>query len=168
MGIIKYWSSYYGQVLLNLIYEWITNDEKNSNCFQTVHFRNLRIYLGSQYCIPLGIFLELSYLLRLMTNVDFWSTSIVSSNLKRTIACTAIREGGEEEWDFAFKRYNETNVATEKAALLSAMSCSQQAWILGRSVWNAYKSGARNRSINSNQLEIKEWWRIPIKSWRAS
>jgi len=57
---------------------------------------------------------------------------IVSPNLKQIIACTAIREGGEEEWDFAFSRYNETNVAAEKASLLSAMSCSNQAWILGR------------------------------------
>jgi len=78
---------------------------------------------------------------------DSDNNSIVSSNLKRTIACTAIREGGEEEWDFAFKRYNETNVATEKAALLSAMSCSQQAWILGRMLeWTLDpKSGIRRQ-----------------------
>ena len=56
----------------------------------------------------------------------------MSPNLKQIIACTAIREGGEEEWDFAFSRYNETNVAAEKASLLSAMSCSNQAWIIGR------------------------------------
>jgi len=73
--------------------------------------------------------------LELMINNNFWLTSIVSPNLKRIIACTAISEGSEEEWDFAFKRYNETNVAAEKASLLSAMSCSQQAWILSRFVF---------------------------------
>ena len=39
---------------------------------------------------------------------------IISPNLKRTILCTAIREGGEEEWDFAFSRYLKSNVAAEK------------------------------------------------------
>lgn len=62
----------------------------------------------------------------------FFRSRIISPNLKGIIVCTAIREGGEEEWDFAFSRYTKSNVASEKAILLSSMTCSRQPWILSK------------------------------------
>lgn len=59
--------------------------------------------------------------------------SLISANLKSTVYCYAIAEGGEEEWNFAWHRYLESNVASEKNRLLSAMGCTKHVWILSRS-----------------------------------
>ncbi|KAG8230287.1 hypothetical protein J437_LFUL010190 [Ladona fulva] len=56
----------------------------------------------------------------------------ISPNLKNVIYCTAIRHGGQEEWDFAWARYLSTNVGTEKDLLLAALGCSRETWILSR------------------------------------
>ena len=50
------------------------------------------------------------------------------------VYCTAIREGGEEEWEFAWGRYQAANVASEKSRLLSALGCTGEIWMLSRSV----------------------------------
>lgn len=54
------------------------------------------------------------------------------SVVKGVVACTAIRHGGELEWNFAFKRFRESNVASEKATLLSSLTCTQESWILAK------------------------------------
>lgn len=46
--------------------------------------------------------------------------------------CTAISDGGQIEWDFAWQRYLNTNVANEKEILLTALGCSKEIWILSR------------------------------------
>lgn len=56
----------------------------------------------------------------------------ISPDLRTTIICTAIREGGEEEWSFALKSYFESNVANEKVELINFLSCTQQPWILAK------------------------------------
>ncbi len=53
-------------------------------------------------------------------------------DLKRTVYCNAIREGGEEEWDFGWERYKKSNVASEKDNLLLSLSCSKEPWLLNR------------------------------------
>uniref|UniRef100_A0A0P5FVD5 Aminopeptidase n=1 Tax=Daphnia magna TaxID=35525 RepID=A0A0P5FVD5_9CRUS len=63
---------------------------------------------------------------------DPQNTTIVPAMLKRVVACTAIRHGGEVEWDFAFQRFRDSNVASEKATLLSSLSCTQESWIIAR------------------------------------
>ncbi|XP_027211538.2 aminopeptidase N [Penaeus vannamei] len=65
-----------------------------------------------------------------MANPD--NTSLIPSNLKWTVYCRAIQEGGEAEWDFAWEQYLKTNVASEKTLLLSAMACTEESWILSR------------------------------------
>jgi len=56
----------------------------------------------------------------------------ISPNLKAIIYCTAISYGSEEEWDFAWKMYKTTTVASEKDLLLDALGCSRETWILAR------------------------------------
>lgn len=46
--------------------------------------------------------------------------------------CTAIKVGGQEEWDFAWERYKNSNVGSEKELLLQALGCSREVWILSR------------------------------------
>ncbi|XP_042891237.1 aminopeptidase N-like [Penaeus japonicus] len=79
------------------------------------------------------------------------NTSIISPNLKSTVYCRAIAEGGEAEWDFAWDQYLRTNVASEKTLLLSAMACSKEAWILSRYLGMAINpdSGIRLQDVTT-------------------
>nr|XP_034185647.1 aminopeptidase Ey [Osmia lignaria]XP_034185648.1 aminopeptidase Ey [Osmia lignaria]XP_034185650.1 aminopeptidase Ey [Osmia lignaria] len=56
----------------------------------------------------------------------------ISPNLKSVVYCTAIRVGGQTEWDFAWRRYLETNVGSEKDLLLHALGCTRETWLLSR------------------------------------
>lgn len=49
---------------------------------------------------------------------------MVPVNEKQSITCTAVANGGQAEWDFAFQRYVSSNVATESRQLLYGLSCS--------------------------------------------
>ncbi|CAC5387007.1 ANPEP [Mytilus coruscus] len=59
-------------------------------------------------------------------------TNPIDVNLRSAVYCTAIRYGGVEEWDFAFRKYKTSNVATEKDVLLLSLSCSRDVWVLSR------------------------------------
>ena len=56
----------------------------------------------------------------------------VDVNLKYQTYCNAISDGSEEEWDFAWQRYQNSHVATEKATILSALGCTKEVWLLNR------------------------------------
>ena len=58
---------------------------------------------------------------------------IISPNLKDTVYCTAIAEGGETEWNFLWNQYlTNTNLAAEQDRILDALGCSEEIWILER------------------------------------
>merc|ERR1711874_456243 len=56
----------------------------------------------------------------------------VDVNMKPETYCNAISDGGEEEWDFAWKRYTASTVASEKSTLLSSLGCTKEVWLLNR------------------------------------
>lgn len=56
----------------------------------------------------------------------------ISPNLKSVVYCTAIRLGGESEWQFMWERYLEANVGSEKDLLLQALGCTRETWLLSR------------------------------------
>ena len=56
--------------------------------------------------------------------------------------CNAIKKGGENEWDFGWKRYQESNVGTEKAALLGSLACTKEIWLLNRYLNMSLTSGS--------------------------
>ena len=59
-------------------------------------------------------------------------TNRISNNLKTTVYCTAIREGGESEWEFGWEQYIKTTDPFEKDKWLDALGCSRYPWILNR------------------------------------
>ncbi|XP_054003259.1 aminopeptidase N isoform X2 [Hylaeus anthracinus] len=73
----------------------------------------------------------------------------ISPNLKTVVYCTAIRVGGQTEWDFAWQRYLETNVGSEKDLLLNALGCSRDIWLLSRYLdWTITgNSGIRKQDV---------------------
>ncbi|KAK4302667.1 hypothetical protein Pmani_025262 [Petrolisthes manimaculis] len=91
------------------------------------------------------------------------NNTLISANLKSTVYCHAIAEGGEEEWNFAWHQYLEGNVASEKNRLLSAMGCTKHIWILSRYLEMAFSesSGIRKQdafrvfgAVASNELRL--------------
>ncbi|KAM9066303.1 aminopeptidase N [Sarcophilus harrisii] len=60
------------------------------------------------------------------------SKNPIHPNLRSTIYCNAIARGGDEEWDFAWKQFQNATLVTEADKLRSALACSQKVWILDR------------------------------------
>ncbi|XP_050088642.1 aminopeptidase N [Anopheles aquasalis] len=56
----------------------------------------------------------------------------IPPSLKETIYCTSLRDGGVPEWNFAFKRYQETDSASEKEIILNALGCTVKPWLLSK------------------------------------
>lgn len=56
----------------------------------------------------------------------------VPLDLRSVVYCTAVRLGGEREWNFLWKRYGISNVGTEKVMILSSLGCSREIWLLQR------------------------------------
>lgn len=63
------------------------------------------------------------------------TSSIIQPNLKYLVYCTAIANGGEEEWNFAWEKYLASNVAAEKNKLIHALGCTKKIWMLSRWVY---------------------------------
>ncbi|KAJ8960401.1 hypothetical protein NQ318_013681, partial [Aromia moschata] len=56
----------------------------------------------------------------------------VEPNLRPIVYCTAVRDGNEVEWNFAYDKYLTTSSTSEKNALLDALGCTQLRWLLSR------------------------------------
>lgn len=70
---------------------------------------------------------------RFMTNVKQNSSeNPIPPNVRPAVYCTAIYQGGEQEWDFVFQLYKKEQNANERNAMLSALTCSRVPWILVR------------------------------------
>merc|ERR1712051_149075 len=67
-----------------------------------------------------------------MVQPDEEKQNPVDVNMKYETYCNAISDGGEEGWDFAWKRYTESTVASEKSTLLSSLGCTKEVWLLNR------------------------------------
>ena len=62
----------------------------------------------------------------------YFSTSNVNPNFRATVACTGVKEGGEEAWNEVWGKYQESNVATEQSYYLGALACTREVWLLNK------------------------------------
>ncbi|XP_063952709.1 aminopeptidase N-like [Lytechinus pictus] len=69
---------------------------------------------------------------RFQNYMDDPENYVISNNLKTTIWCNGIREGGQSEWEFGWNQYLTSKDSSEKSSWLSALGCSRQPWILNR------------------------------------
>ncbi|NXH46424.1 AMPN Aminopeptidase, partial [Dicaeum eximium] len=60
------------------------------------------------------------------------STSPVPPNLRSAIYCSMVATGGEEAWEFLWKKFQEAPVVSEADKLRTALSCSPHPWLLNR------------------------------------
>ncbi|KAK7075936.1 hypothetical protein SK128_026115, partial [Halocaridina rubra] len=74
---------------------------------------------------------------------------IIHPNMKKTVYCTAIAEGGEAEWDFAFSQYLQAARESEKDRLLEALGCSKNKDILHRYLSMAFTKGSSIKKSDS-------------------
>lgn len=58
--------------------------------------------------------------------------SSISANLKSVVYCNAIREGGVDEWNFAWSMYENATIASEADKLMHALTCTKEPWLLNR------------------------------------
>ena len=54
--------------------------------------------------------------------------------MKDVVLCSAIKNGGESEWNLAWNQFKNSKVATEKDLLLSALACTKNKRVLQRSI----------------------------------
>ncbi|XP_053571986.1 aminopeptidase N [Bombina bombina] len=60
------------------------------------------------------------------------STNRIHPNLRSTIYCNAVAQGGEGEWNFIWQEFSKVDNAQEADKLRAALSCSKEPWILNR------------------------------------
>lgn len=66
---------------------------------------------------------------------DIWmqnDTNIIHPNLRSLIYCQAIAAGGEAEWEFGWKKFQTTNITSERDQLSYALACTKKIWLLNR------------------------------------
>lgn len=56
----------------------------------------------------------------------------IDPNLRSTIYCNAIAQGGQEEWDFAWNQLQQAELVNEADKLRSALACTNHVWLLNR------------------------------------
>jgi len=67
-----------------------------------------------------------------MSHFSYLFVFSIDPSIKSTVYCTAVAEGGFDEWNFTLSQYRSSNLAAEQSRLLFAMSCSKETWILSR------------------------------------
>jgi hypothetical protein len=54
----------------------------------------------------------------------------IPANLRSLVFCTALKHGGEEDWNFLWERYQESIITTEQVTILSALGCTKNESLL--------------------------------------
>ena len=62
-------------------------------------------------------------------NLQFFS---IDPDLRDAVYCTAIAEGGSEEWNFAYNQFKIAKVVSEKVTIMQALACTKSTWLLSR------------------------------------
>ncbi|CAG9818441.1 unnamed protein product [Phaedon cochleariae] len=132
-------SSTYGQYkeymkqLLTPIYEQIGGLEIPTSSADKLDSIKLQVLVASKAC-KFEVANCIAHSRNLFNKVkeNPQGNSIISKDLKGVVYCTSLKHGGEAEWDFLWKKYQTSNVATEKSTLLNALGCTNEIWLLKR------------------------------------
>jgi len=82
-------------------------------------------------------------------------SSGVGANLRSVAYCYGISNGGIAEWQAAYKKYNESNLATEKTMILIALACTRDAYLLSEYLQMAlYEKGVRRQDVATIIVQI--------------
>ncbi|KAJ7417602.1 Aminopeptidase Ey [Pitangus sulphuratus] len=109
----------------NITGNWTTIPTDLMDQYNEVNAINTACSYGITECQELAT----QYLSKWMQNV---SMNPVPPNLRSAIYCSMVATGGEEAWDFLWKRFEEAIVVSEADKLRTALACSPHSWILSR------------------------------------
>ncbi|NXC97425.1 AMPN Aminopeptidase, partial [Certhia familiaris] len=110
-------------------YKNITNDWKDIPSGLTVQYNEVNaISTACSYGVTECQQLATNYLRQWQTT----SNNPVPANLRSAIYCSMVATGGEEAWDFLWKKFQEAHVVSEADKLRTALACSPHPWILNR------------------------------------
>uniref|UniRef100_U3FZS8 Aminopeptidase n=4 Tax=Micrurus TaxID=8634 RepID=U3FZS8_MICFL len=99
----------------------------------------------------------------------------IPPNLRSAIYCSAIRNSGQDAWDFVWNLFRQAQVISEADKLRSALTCSQVPWILQRYLEYTLDSSLIRRqdatstinSIASNVVGQPLVWDFVRRNWRT-
>ncbi|OWF45520.1 Aminopeptidase N [Mizuhopecten yessoensis] len=99
--------------------------------------------------------------------------ALIPPDIKGTVMCTAVREGGEIEWEYVYSRYHDGPVS-ESSLALAAMGCSSRPWIISRYLEFTLQSNkirkqdVRNAilSVIRNPVTFYMGWKFLMINWR--
>ncbi|XP_064596081.1 endoplasmic reticulum aminopeptidase 2-like [Liolophura sinensis] len=96
------------------------------------------VYLGQGSAVPEG-----------KRHFDQWMNEgkSLDPNLKSVIYQAGVQYGGEKEWEFCWKRYQTTKVASEKKLMLSALAATRDTQLLTRYL---------HYSLDSNKIRSQD------------
>ncbi|VVC39573.1 Hypothetical protein CINCED_3A003208 [Cinara cedri] len=122
----------YMRRLLSPVYTNFRNMNEEVKGFEEIRFKNMIIAQACRNQMKDCIHQSLELFSNWMTAEDPDNNNLLPRELKSIIYCQAIKNGGVDEWDFLWERYQRSNIASEKAKLLSALGCSSETWLLNR------------------------------------
>jgi len=122
----------YMKRMLSSVYNRFRNMTVELEGYEDIRFKNLVIAEACRHRVQDCIDQALTLFKQWMQTEKPDSNNILPRELKTIIYCQAIKFGGVDEWDFLWERYQRSNVASEKAKILSALGCSSETWILNR------------------------------------
>ncbi|KAF0311370.1 Aminopeptidase N [Amphibalanus amphitrite] len=129
--------------LIGPLYDRIGFEERPSDSHIDHLTRNHVVVWACSMGHPDCISKAVSMFKRWMEDPD--NASIIPVNIRSSVFCTALHDGGLTEWEFVWRRFNESNVESERQKLLKALACTNKIWLLNRMLgWlTASDSGLR-------------------------
>lgn len=112
---------------LSFAFEHVGLDDKPSDTYRQQQIRRT-VLSWTLYFGDYGVVLDARASFRSWTG----SKIPIKPNIRDDVYCAAIREGEEDDWNFALSEYLKTNIAAEKDTLLKALGCSKKKWILSK------------------------------------
>lgn len=93
-----------------------------------VNFQSMIIRMACKYGLPKCVKDSKRLFSKMQTKSE--ATNQIPKDLRNTVYCTAIREGGEEEWNHMWSKYLSSNQASERISILKALGCSKDPKII--------------------------------------
>lgn len=99
----------------------------------------------------------------------------IPPNERAVVYCTAIKYGTEDTWEFAWNRYLNADVSSEKELLLDSLSCSREPWIIARHLERTLteNSGVRKQdlirvfvTVSNNAIGIPVMYDFIRSNWQ--
>ncbi|CAH2274216.1 aminopeptidase N, partial [Pelobates cultripes] len=98
----------------------------------------------------------------------------IHPNLRSTIYCTGIAQGGETEWEFVWEKFSTYSNAQEADKLRAALACSKEPWLLNRLLEYSLDTSKIRRqdavstinSVCSNVLGQSLAWDFVRANWK--